>query len=96
MSSTTHKPRRILSHHGAPAALRSRSRIASEATGVGKGKDMGMREQVAGYIGLAGFSGVTQIAGVNFFDLAPDHRAWWIAGAVLVLWLVTCRGWHSR
>jgi hypothetical protein len=57
---------------------------------------MGMREQVAGYIGLAGFSGVTQIAGVNFFDLAPDHRAWWIAGAVLVLWLVTCRGWHSR
>lgn len=95
MSSTTHRPKQFSSLQRQATASRSRSRSGSEAVDVFKGENMGFREQVVGYIGLAGFSGATHVAGVDFFSLTEEGRALWLAGAALVLCAVTCRGWHS-
>ena len=44
--------------------------------------------QAIGYIALLMYLIVTQIAGVGFFQLRPENRAYWLVGAVLVLvWL---------
>lgn len=56
---------------------------------------MSLKEHAAGYSALAGYTGLTQIFGVNFFQLAPDYRAWWLVGAVCVLGIITNRGRHS-
>lgn len=50
---------------------------------------MSLKEHAAGYSALAGYTGLTQIFGVNFFQLAPDYRAWWLVGAVCVLGILT-------
>ncbi len=44
--------------------------------------------QAIGYIALMVYLIVTQTAGVGFFQLRPENRAYWLVGAVLVLvWL---------
>ena len=92
MSSTTHRPRQYSSRQRQISASRSRPQVTR--TDVFKGG--AMRDQVLGYIGLAGMTGATHAAGVDFLSLTTaEGRAWWLAGAALVLWLVTCRGWHS-
>lgn len=57
--------------------------------------EMGWKEYVAGYGGLFGYLGLTQVLGLNFFQLEPENRAYWLLGAVVVLGLVTLRGRHS-
>lgn len=44
-----------------------------------------MIEYVKGYAVLAGYVLLTQAAGVNFWQVAPASRAWWILGALAVL-----------
>lgn len=57
---------------------------------------MGFKEQLFGHCALLVYLVVTQLVGVGFFQLQPDHRAWWLIGAVCVLGIITCRGRHSR
>lgn len=50
-----------------------------------------MIEYVKGYAVLAGYVVVTQAAGVNFWQVEPASRAWWILGALAVLVVAPCR-----
>ena len=53
------------------------------------------REYAVGYGSLVGYLCGTEAAGMSFFSLQPDHRALWLAGAVMVLGIIGLRGWHS-
>lgn len=54
-----------------------------------------MKEIFVSYAALAGYTGLTHLGGVNFFQLAPDHRALWLIGAVVVLGII-CRVRRER
>jgi len=54
-----------------------------------------MKEIFVSYAALGGYSGLTQLCGLNFFQLAPDHRALWLIGAVVVLGVI-CRVRRQR
>lgn len=58
---------------------------------------MGLKDHVMGQCALIAYMVSTQAVGVNFFQLQPEHRAFWLVGAVLVLagLCVTARGRHS-
>lgn len=46
---------------------------------------------VKGYGLLAGYCGVTQLAGVNYWEIAPLSRPLWLVGALAVLVLALGR-----
>lgn len=48
-------------------------------------------EYVKGYGLLAGYCLLTQVAGLNYWQIDPASRPAWIVGALAVLWLVPWR-----
>lgn len=50
-----------------------------------------MIEYLKGYGVLAGYVAITQGAGLSYWQLEPDSRAWWMLGALAVLTLAPKR-----
>lgn len=86
----------ILRDSTQPRSRNGREGVTNNQLNVKEGGKMNLKEYAAGYAGLAGYTGLTQMLGINFFQLSGDHRAMWLAGAVCVLGAVTSRGWHSE
>lgn len=62
---------------------------------------MGFKEQMVGQLVLLIYLLATHAAGVDFFQLKPESRAFWLIGAVLVLGAMTEKGkraawWMAR
>ena len=55
-----------------------------------------MIDDVKGYAVLAGYVLLTQAAGLNFWQVAPAERAWWLLGALAVLGVKACAASSGR
>jgi MYXO-CTERM domain-containing protein len=44
-----------------------------------------MNKYLKGYAVLAGYVALTQVAGLNYWQVEPASRPWWILGALAVL-----------
>lgn len=90
MIHTHHAPDARKANHGAARANSSRFPMFSvDHQGDGKKRieveEMDLKDQALGYAALICYLVVTQFAGLGFFHLQPEHRGYWIAGAVLML-----------
>lgn len=50
-----------------------------------------MRNYVKGYTVLVGYVALTQVTGLNYWQLEPASRPWWMVGALAVLVLAPRR-----